>query len=50
MGQKTALETKLEESIKNAAAQQAKATNVDDAERWQGIINQNTARLVELRS
>lgn len=46
---KSKAETKLEEAIANAAEQQAKATDVDEATRWQGIVNQSVAAIERLR-
>lgn len=38
----------LKESIANAAKQQAKCDDPADAEKWQGVINQNRAALADL--
>ncbi len=39
------LTDKINASIENATEKQIDAENIDEAERWQGIINQQTAAL-----
>ncbi len=39
----------IEDAMGTAAQKVSEATDIEEAERWQAIVNQNTAALAEIR-